>query len=387
MDRPHPLLDIHAEVLNIVRYLREVLPKDIIIPTPPSSSTQSQPLAQSLENIADKIYRQYLQESAAVHDDHDNATLPTYTHGKRTSVSFKRKTRGTRTESMALLASTVSKILEEEHVHDDDNNDDDPLAPSTSTSTSTQRKSILTHRSGGGRRLMGVRARNSNEKMVKLTTIEPKKMTVVATRKRVSTHTRNEINSDQHISSTIGFSEYTANGMIKDVSTGNLELVKVTMEAMASVAAALDTKNVNQKNPFFRTKGRAMKKKKEEEEEEEKEDAQQKGFNCREYQCYQLLLYGIKYYRTNKSLMNIMLKRRDNKSYIRKALHHSLTHEPRAIGLYVYETCGCVCSEWVGMFLTVVSFFNAATTVVDYDCHQWYYVCDWKTTNKLYQPK
>ena len=66
---------------------------------------------------------------------------------------------------------------------------------------------------------MGVRARNSNEKMVKLTTIEPKKMTVVATRKRVSTHTRNEINSDQHISSTIGFSEYTANGMIKDVST------------------------------------------------------------------------------------------------------------------------------------------------------------------------
>jgi len=234
---------------------------------------------------------------------------------------------------------------------------------------------------------MGVRARNSNEKMVKLTTIEPKKMTVVATRKRVSTHTRNEINSDQHISSTIGFSEYTANGMIKDVSTGNLELVKVAMEAMASVAAALDTKNVNQKNPFFRTKGRAMKKKKEEEEEEEKEDAQQKGFNCREYQCYQLLLYGIKYYRTNKSLMNIMLKRRDNKSYIRKALHHSLTHEPRAIGLYVYETCGCVCSEWVERFLTVVSFFNAATTVVDYDCHQWYYVCDWKTTNKLYQPK
>lgn len=93
MVRPHPLLDIHAEVLNIVRYLREVLPKDIIIPTPPSSSTQSQPLAQSLENIADKIYRQYLQESAAVHDDHDNATLPTYTHGKRTSVSFKRKTK------------------------------------------------------------------------------------------------------------------------------------------------------------------------------------------------------------------------------------------------------------------------------------------------------
>ena len=377
MDRPHPLLDIHAEVLNIVRYLREVLPKDIIIPTPPSSSTQSQPLAQSLENIADKIYRQYLQESAAVHDDHDNATLPTYTHGKRTSVSFKRKTRGTRTESMALLASTVSKILEEEHVHDDDNNDDDP-----STSTSTQRKSILTHRSGGNRRLMGVRARNSNEKMVKLTTIEPKKMTVVATRKRVSTHTRNEINSDQHISSTIGFSEYTANGMIKDVSTGNLELVKVAMEAMASVAAALDTKNVNQKNPFFRTKGRAMKKKKEEEGEEE-EDAQQKGFNCREYQCYQLLLYGIKYYRTNKSLMNIMLKRRDNKSYIRKALHHSLTHEPRAIGLYVYDTCGCVCSEWVGMFLTVVLFFESPppTTVVGCDCHQWYYVYDWKLPN------
>ena len=78
---------------------------------------------------------------------------------------------------------------------------------------------------------MGVHARNSNEKMVKLTTIELKKMTVVATRKRVSTHTRNEINSDQHISSTIGFSEYTANGMIKDVSTGNLELVKVAMEA------------------------------------------------------------------------------------------------------------------------------------------------------------
>jgi hypothetical protein len=137
MDRPHPLLDIHAEVLNIVRYLREVLPKDIIISTPTSSSTQSQPLAQSLENIADKIYRQYLQESAAVHDDHDNATLPTYTHGKRTSVSFKRKTRGTRTESMALLASTVSKILEEEHVHDDYNNDDDPLEPNTPSTLST----------------------------------------------------------------------------------------------------------------------------------------------------------------------------------------------------------------------------------------------------------
>lgn len=178
----------------------------------------------------------------------------------------------TRVESVALLASTVAKILSEDDgsIKADSpqmsglpkrNSQSQPSQPSNKTVIS-----VMARRSSLRRRSIGAHARRSSLLMKQND----------SKHKRVSTGV-----VDRHINLALR----SSGGMDgREITTGNLE--KVCLNA-----------------------------------------SRKKG-------AHQLVLYANEHYRTNKPLRKLMVRRDEKRPYIRKALHESLAHEPRAITLY-----------------------------------------------------
>jgi len=178
----------------------------------------------------------------------------------------------TRVESVALLASTVAKILSEDDgsIKADSpqmsglpkrNSQSQPSQPSNKTVIS-----VTARRSSLRRRSIGAHARRSSLLMKQND----------SKHKRVSTGV-----VDRHINLALR----SSGGMDgREITTGNLE--KVCLNA-----------------------------------------SRKKG-------AHQLVLYANEHYRTNKPLRKLMVRRDEKRPYIRKALHESLAHEPRAITLY-----------------------------------------------------
>jgi hypothetical protein len=266
------LLEIHTDVLDILNTIRSPGEKD--------QKIFLQQLDTQLQTLATNVYNLHLDE---VEDKQiGSGSLHGNPHSRRasraSSLMVTRRIRGSnRSDSVALLASTVRNILEEEeHINNNDGDggdggDDvknDRLSRGSIISTNQRRIPAIARRS----KRRSSMADNQN----------------VKTNSQHTLAARNEYNSKQHILSTLMTSNanYTANGHIIDTSTGHLVQIM---------------KEINDTNSFT-------------------------GIE-------RYLLYCLKYYRKNKKIMKLIMKRNENKNYIRRALHLSLAHEPRAISL------------------------------------------------------
>ena len=266
------LLEIHTDVLDILNTIRSPGEKD--------QKIFLQQLDTQLQTLATNVYNLHLNE---VEDKQiGSGSLHGNSHSRRasraSSLMVTRRIRGSnRSDSVALLASAVRNILEEEeHINNNDGDggdggDDvknDRLSRGSIISTNQRRIPAIARRS----KRRSSMADNQN----------------VKTNSQHTLAARNEYNSKQHILSTLMTSNanYTANGHIIDTSTGHL--VQIMNE-------------INDTNSFT-------------------------GIE-------RYLLYCLKYYRKNKKIMKLIMKRNENKNYIRRALHLSLAHEPRAISL------------------------------------------------------